>query len=186
MFDLKLSLEKYIPFDSQEQADKKAILTFLKETEKNSFSRENKAGHVTAGAFVASKDGQILLNHHKKTDMWLQFGGHSDGNPDSFEVAKREVFEEAGISDFLVAEPNIFDVSVQEISANEKKQEPSHLHYDINFLFISKNKDFKVSNESTEIKWVSIKEAKKLISPDDIPSVRMLKKFETLLENKKI
>lgn len=32
--------------------------------------------------------------------MWFQFGGYCDGETDCFNVAKREVKEEAGIKDF--------------------------------------------------------------------------------------
>jgi len=31
--------------------------------------------------------------------MWLQFGGHADGNPDMLSVAKREAEEESGLKD---------------------------------------------------------------------------------------
>ena len=40
-----------------------------------------------------------------------------------------------------------------------------------------------MSNESTEIKWVSIKEAKKLINKEDKAMTRMLKKYENYLKS---
>ncbi len=183
-FDLLKKLENYVPFDKDETESKKAIIHFLK-TSTNCYDRSNKQGHVTAGAFVCDTNGNILLNHHVFTGMWFQFGGHSDGNSNSFEVAKREVFEECGISDFVFAEPEIFDASHQQIDARPEKQEPEHIHYDINFLFITNNQNFKISNESSDIKWVSLDEAKTLVSPEDIPMQRMLKKFEKKLKENK-
>lgn len=182
MFDLVAKLEKYKSYDGDEENSRKQIIEFLRNNE-NAFSRENKAGHVTAGAFVCDETGNILLNHHKKADMWFQFGGHSDGESDSFAVAKREVYEECGICEFEEAKPEIFDVSVQEISFNEAKNEPMHLHYDINFLFITKDKNFTISGESSEIKWVTLSQAKELVSEDDIPMQRMMKKYEEMINN---
>ena len=72
---------------------------FLK-TDNNCFSRTNLKGHITAGALVIDKKGNVLLNHHKILDMWLLFGGHSDGEANSLNVAKREVMEESGITEF--------------------------------------------------------------------------------------
>ena len=48
---------------------------------------------------------------------------------------------------------------------------------------IVKNAKFEMSNESTEIKWVSIKEAKNLINKEDKAMTRMLKKYENYLKS---
>ena len=128
---------------------------------------------------------KILLNHHKVTDMWFQFGGHSDKNSNSYEVAKREVFEESGISDFVEASEKSFDADHHVIVDRPDKNEPSHYHYDINFLFVTDSDYFKLSNESSGAKWVTLEEAKQLISPDDISMKRMLAKYELYLKNKK-
>ena len=45
-------------------------------------------------------------------------------------------------------------------------------------MFLVKDKSFEISNESTEIKWVSIEEAKNLINKEDKAMQRMLKKYE--------
>ena len=135
-------------------------------------------GHVTAGGLVVDGKGNVLLNHHKKTGMWFQFGGHSDGDTNRINVARREISEEAGIFDCKLISNDIFDVDIQQIAYSAKKNEPEHFHYDINFLFLVKNKSFEISNESTEIKWVSIEEAKNLINKDDKAMQRMLAKYE--------
>ena len=177
MFSLLEELKKYKPFDKREKEDLNKTLHFL-ENNSNCYDRSNKVGHITAGAFICDKGGNILLNHHKKSGMWFQFGGHSDGDTNCINVARREISEEAGIFDCKLISNNIFDVDVQQIAYSIKKNEPEHFHYDINFLFLVKDKSFEISNESTEIKWVSIEEAKNLINKEDKAMQRMLKKYE--------
>ena len=182
MLSLDQSLRKYTPYDKKESEDVETIISFL-ENNQNCYSRTNLKGHITAGAFVCDNEGNILLNHHGITDMWFQFGGHCDGEEDVLNVAKREVEEESGIKDFTLGETQIFDVAVNEVAFNERKNEPEHFHYDINFLFVVNNHDFKISEESFDIKWVSINEALKLVDPNDYAMLRMIKKYEEYLTN---
>ena len=42
--------------------------------------------------------------------MWLQLGGHSEGEVDLFTVALREAQEESGISNFTPLSNQIFDL----------------------------------------------------------------------------
>ena len=176
-FNLVQELEKYKPLDEQEKENVKKVLEFLANNT-NCYDRSNLKGHITAGGLVVDGKGNVLLNHHKKTGMWFQFGGHSDGDANCINVARREISEEAGIFDCKLISNDIFDVDVQQIAYSTKKNEPEHFHYDINFLFLVKDKSFEISNESTEIKWVSIEEAKNLINKEDKAMQRMLKKYE--------
>lgn len=180
MFDLISELKTYNPMDKVEENNAKKVLEFFKNNT-NCFDRSNLKGHITAGGLVVDMEGNVLLNHHKKTGMWFQFGGHSDGEEDSLNVARREIQEEAGLENLQLISNKIFDVDVQKINYSAKKNEPEHYHYDINFLFGTNNMNFKVSNESTEIKWVTIEEAKNLINKDDQAMKRMLKKYERLI-----
>ena len=184
MFNLKKQLKNYEPYDEKEKFSVQKTIEFLN-SNSNCYSRTNLEGHITAGGFVCHEDGRILLNHHKITDMWFQFGGHSDGNENSFEVAKREIFEESGINTFVLSSENIFDVNHEHIDARPSKNEPEHYHYDINFFFVTNQDHFKISDESSGIKWVSLDEAKKLVSVEDHGMQRMLKKYEKYLKNRK-
>ncbi len=180
MFKLLDELKNYKPYDNKEQEDLTKIISFL-ECNTNCYDRSNLDGHVTAGAFVCDKQGNILLNHHKKSGMWFQFGGHSDGEENSLNVAKREIQEEAGITHFKLGKDSIFDVAVMKIPYSSKKKEPEHLHYDINFLFIVDNYDYETSNESMEIKWVTIDEALNLVDKNDFSMQRMIKKYKRFI-----
>lgn len=181
MFNLIDELNDFIPMNKTEESNVKKVLDFLNNNQ-NCYDRSNLKGHITAGGLVVDMEGKVLLNHHKKTGMWFQFGGHSDGESNSLNVAMREIEEEAGLKNLQLISNKIFDVDVQKIDYSAKKNEPEHYHYDINFLFYTENKNFKVSNESSEIKWVAIEEAKGLIDKDDEAMKRMLAKYERIMK----
>ena len=72
----------------------------------------------------------------------------------------------------------IFDVDVHLIPEDKAKNEPAHYHYDIRFLFIAENKEFKISDESKCIRWLSYKEARTYVNE---PSMfRMLDKVSKM------
>lgn len=181
-FNLLKELKTYKPYNELERQNVNKVLSFL-ENNHNCYDRSNLDGHITAGGLICSKDGLLLLNHHKIADMWFQFGGHSDGDSNSLNVAAREILEECGLSDLTLLSNIIYDVDVQEIDFNKKKNEPKHFHYDINFLFLTNSTDCHVSSESLEIKWVTLNQAKQLVSPSDLGIQRMLDKFEKLYHN---
>ena len=148
-------LNKFQSFDSQESVAVKRTVAFLKD-EPRAFERECLNGHLTASAYVVDESGQyLLLTHHLKLDKWVQLGGHCDGEEDVLAVAKREVSEEAGLTDY-VAREDIFDVDVHDIP--EYKGVPPHLHYDIRYLFTARksSKLLRQRNESKKLKWVPI------------------------------
>lgn len=180
MFNLIDELNDFIPMDKTEESNVKKVLDFLNNNT-NCFDRSNLKGHITAGGLVVDMKGNILLNHHKKTGLWCQFGGHSDGESDSLNVAKREIEEESGLKNLQLISNKIFDVDVQTIDYSAKKNEPEHYHYDINFLFHTNDKNYTVSNESIDIKWVTIEEAKELINKDDQAMQRMIEKYERII-----
>ena len=68
------------------------------------FERSCVPGHVTGSAWLVSHDrSRFLLTHHRKLGRWLQLGGHSDGDPDTAQVALREAREESGIAALTLA-----------------------------------------------------------------------------------
>ncbi len=168
-FDLRKALSEFIPSDQSEAESLEKIKKLIADDKNGDcFRRTRLAGHIVAGALVVDKKGNVLLNHHKALNKWLHFGGHSDGEEDSLNVAKREVFEESGIAKFDDAGGKIMDVDVHIIPENPKKKEPEHLHYDIRFLFIVDDKKFKISDESSEIAWMPISKARKLVPSDSM------------------
>ncbi len=182
MFNLNEELKQYVPFDNDEKQSKELMLKFLSNGD-NNFDRSNLYGHVTAGALVVNKSGKILLNHHKFLNLWLSFGGHCDGENDCLNVARREVEEESGFKDCQLISNGIFDISVNKIPFNAKKNEPEHYHYNIDFLFLVDDDKFKMSDESTNLRWVTIEQAKQLTSGVEDESYSMpreITKFEQI------
>lgn len=182
--DVIKEIEKFLPFCEVEKECKERALEYLKSECGNPFVRDNFNGHFTSGALVVSSDNMILLNHHKKSGMWFQFGGHCDGDTDLLNSAKREVFEECGLKDLVSLVDGIFNIDIQKIPNNETKGEGEHLHYDINYLLLTKSKEFVISNESLSIKWCTIDEARSLIDKSDIGTLRMIDKFEKMVKEK--
>lgn len=118
------------------------------------FGRERLAGHFTASAWLVSADGnRLLMTHHRKLGMWLQLGGHADGERDLVAVALKEAEEESGLSGLRV-EPAIFDLDRHWIP--EHKGVPGHWHYDLRFVVHAEGEDFVVSDESHDLAWREI------------------------------
>lgn len=130
-------LERYAADHPGEDATTRRIRALL-EHEPRCFERDCYApGHVTASAWIVSRERRsVLLTHHRKLDRWLQLGGHTDGEVDVLAAALREAREESGIERFTVMPPGelpvILDVDVHLIPA--RPGEPAHEHHDIRFL----------------------------------------------------
>ncbi len=117
------------------------------------FERSLLPGHITASAWIVSRDRtRFLLTHHRKLERWLQLGGHADGDPDVFAVALREAREESGLHDFERLTDLPIDVDVHRIPA--RPGEPAHEHHDIRFLLAAgSDEEVIVSDESHALVW---------------------------------
>jgi len=147
------------------------------------FLRSCRDGHVTGSAWILSSDRtQFLLTHHRKLGLWLQLGGHADGDPDPAAVALREAREESGMRDFalavLGAEPAPFDVDVHRIPAT--RDDPAHLHFDLRYLFVAApGQSLEVSGESHDLRWFPCARALEVL--DDESLLRMARKASAWL-----
>lgn len=126
-------------------------------TEPDAFARELAVGHFTGSAWLVSADGRrVLLTHHRKLGLWLQLGGHADGDSDLVRVALREAEEESGLSGLSI-EPEIFDLDRHRIPA--RGADPEHWHYDVRFVVrAGADEEFVVSQESHALAWREIAE----------------------------
>lgn len=134
-----------------QQAVADAFIALLGDAE-DPFERTRLAGHFTASALVVSGDGQrTLLTHHRKLGLWLQPGGHADGDRDLARVALRETEEETGLVGVTV-QPGVFDLDRHWIP--EHKGVPAHWHYDVRFVMrAGADETFAVSEESHALAW---------------------------------
>ena len=121
------------------------------------FERTRLTGHFTASALVVSGDGaRTLLTHHRKLGLWLQPGGHADGDRDLARVALRETEEETGLLGVTVL-PGIFDLDRHWIP--EHTGVPGHWHYDVRHVVqAGDDGTCVVSAESHALAWVPLVE----------------------------
>ena len=147
-------LDKYHPTDLHEQKCKKQIVDFIT-TYEDCFERSLLIGHITCSGWLLNKEKtKALLMHHTKLNIWVQLGGHCDGESDVFSVAKKELQEESGIIGIEKIYSEIFDIDVHTVPA--RPNEPEHIHYDIRFLFKVTSKEKIIQNkESKELRWIS-------------------------------
>jgi 8-oxo-dGTP pyrophosphatase MutT (NUDIX family) len=120
------------------------------------FERSHGVGHFTGSAWVVSADGaRVLLTHHAKLNLWLQPGGHADGDRDLARVALREAREETGVAGLQLEDGVIFDLDRHAIPA--RKAEPEHWHYDVRYVVrAGADERFVVSAESHALAWREI------------------------------
>lgn len=173
-FKLRQLLNAYHPASSYEQQIKERMHLFMDQYP-NCFERSLEIGHFTASAWLLDKAGtHVLLMHHAKLDMWVQLGGHCDGNSNVLEVALQEAQEESGINGIEPVLAEIFDIDIHKVP--EYNGIPAHEHYDVRFLLrVNSDEQIAQNSESKELRWIP---AEKDQLPTDEPSVvRMFDKW---------
>ncbi len=125
-------------------------------------------GHVTGSAWIVdSHRKHTLLTHHKKLDMWVQLGGHADGESDILSVAFREAKEESGLTNIVPVSESIFDIDIHLIPKNPVM--PEHYHYDVRFLFeADMNEKVAVSDESHDVAWFSVDDLQQVTDEESV------------------
>lgn len=124
----------------------------------NCFDRTLTAGHVTGSSWVLNPARtHVLMLHHRKLNLWLQPGGHADGDADITQVVLKETAEESGvdIENLILVSEDIFDVDVHTVHAS--RYDPRHEHFDIRFLVeIDDRLPIPGNEESHEIGWIAL------------------------------
>ena len=139
------------------------------------FERSLQIGHITGAAWIVNPThDSVLLTHHRKLNIWVQLGGHADGNTDALAVAMQEAHEESGLDHLSPISPEIFDLDVHTIPA--RKSDPEHLHYDVRFAVQhSGDGQFTVSEESHDLAWVAIADLESVTREESM--LRMAQKW---------
>lgn len=167
---LRRLLEDFVPANEREHGHHARILQLIERTQAP-FSREQYLpGHVTASAFVTTPDRTaLLLILHSKLHLWLQPGGHVDADdPDVLASARREVLEEVGLSELELVGPGLFDVDVHEIPA--RKDQPAHEHFDVRFLFTTREREARAGSDAKAARWVPVSELLRGAADSPYPS----------------
>lgn len=147
-------LEAYAVRHPEESATVSAFQSFVR-AEPNCFERSLLIGHITGSGWIVDASGtRTLLTHHRKLNVWLQPGGHADGDSDVLAVAMKECCEETGLDELAPVSTAIFDLDIHPIPA--RGEVPSHLHYDVRFLIRdSGDGHYTVTEESHDLAWVA-------------------------------
>jgi 8-oxo-dGTP pyrophosphatase MutT (NUDIX family) len=157
-------LEEYRPPGPPERRHLEQMQQLLS-GEGDPFARDHfQPGHFTASAIVLDPDREaIVLVHHATLNRWLQPGGHFEaGDEGPIAAARREVYEETGLSDLELVDPRsgLFDVDVHSIPA--RGAEPQHLHHDLRLLFVARNRELRPGHEVRAARWVELAEVERL------------------------
>ena len=133
--------------------------------------RETLCGHITGSCLIVTPDlKRVLLTHHRKLNLWLQLGGHADGNANIAEVAYREGIEESGLAKLkfvdianllgISAPADLMPLDIDFHKIPQRKTEPEHIHYDIRYLLCAEDPEsIVISDESNQLKWFTFAEA---------------------------
>jgi 8-oxo-dGTP pyrophosphatase MutT (NUDIX family) len=160
---LQQDIERYKPFNEQEERDKALILHALK-TEKDIFTRDNALAHMTASAWVINpQHDKALMVYHNIYKSWSWLGGHADGDENLLDVAIREVKEESGVVDVKPLSSAIFSLEVLTVDGHIKKGHyvSSHLHLNVTYLLEVDDQDplFIKPDENSGVRWFSLEGA---------------------------
>ena len=158
--ELKENIEKYTPYNEQEDVDRKIMLKYINDFE-DVLTRQNEYGHFTSSAFVLNKERtKILMIYHKIYNSWAWTGGHSDGDSNLLYVAIKEAKEETGIKNVVPITENIYSLELINVEGHEKrgKYVGSHIHLNVTYLLEADEKEEThiKEDENSGVKWVSI------------------------------
>lgn len=170
---LENELRRYKPSNPLEEFYKEQML-YLLEYSPDCFDRSCPIGHFTASALILNKTRKkVLLLKHRKLQLWLQPGGHCDGDKNTLRVALREVYEETGLTNCHLLKQDIFDIDMHMIPPF--KDQKTHYHFDIRYILHHQGEDncLQANNESEQLHWFDISER---LPTQDRSVLKMIKK----------
>ena len=161
--DIIKELKAFQPWNEQEERDVQEILRRL-ESGEELYTRDNRAAHLTASAWVVSPDRrQILMAYHNIYNSWSWLGGHADGERNLLAVALSEVREESGVRTVRPLSEDIFSVEILTVDGHEKKGEyvSSHLHLNVTYLLEADPAESvrRKEDENSSVGWFGREEA---------------------------
>lgn len=141
---------------------------FLLSTGPAALSKAAGPDHFTASCVVfdfAAGDRRVLLQRHRKTGRWMQFGGHVEAADRSFAAAAaRELTEEAGLRSWRWFSPVPVSVTSYPLSVQHGG---CTRHRDVLFAAdVSDSEAVSVSPESSALSWFSLDALPDQMMPD--------------------
>jgi len=169
-------LSEYLERFPEEEKVVSRVETFVRENSA-CFERSLTSGHITGSSWIVDLNrSHALFSHHKKLNMWLQLGGHADGDPDVFRVALKEAEEESGLKRIMPLSHQIFDIDVHLVPDGGS----GHYHYDIRFIFeADRQEKLVVSDESHSLAWTELDTIEEVVTEPSI--LRMYSKAKGII-----
>ena len=139
--ELKQNLENYIPYNEQEEVDKRIMLKYIEDFD-DVLTRDNEYGHFTSAAFILNKQRtKILMIYHN---------------------IYKEAKEETGLKSVIPILDNIYSLEILTVNGHFKrgKYVGSHVHLNITYLLEADEKEeIRIKeDENSGVKWISIDE----------------------------
>ncbi|MBO5143228.1 MAG: NUDIX hydrolase [Clostridia bacterium] len=172
---LKEQINKYIPYNEQEEMDKTLMLEFIDKNE-NCLTRESRAGHFTASNWIVNKDRtKVLMIYHNIYKSWAWTGGHADGDENLLHVALKEAEEESNLKNLKPLVDGIFSLESLTVDGHVKrgKYVSSHLHLNCSFLFeADEQEELKIKeDENSGVKWLDIDKVIDLVREENMKPI---------------
>lgn len=160
--ELKDKIEKFKPYNEQEEVEKNIILKYF-DIFDDVLTRQNEIGHFTSSSFILNKERtKMLIIYHKIYNSWGWTGGHSDGDSDLLYVAMKEAKEETGIKHVQPILNDIYSLEIINVDGHEKrgKYVGSHAHLNVTYLLEADEKEeiHIKEDENSGVKWVKIED----------------------------
>lgn len=165
---MKQAIERYIPYNKQEQKDKQVMLKYMN-TFDDIYTRDNEFGHFTAFSWVVNKEKtKVLMIYHNIYKSWAWTGGHAEGETDLLGTAIRELKEETGVKNVKVLKDDIFSLEIICVNGHVKKGKyvSSHVHLNLTYLLeVDENEVLQIKqDENSGVKWINIDEIQNVVS----------------------
>lgn len=166
--DLKEQIEKYIPYNEQEEKDKNTMLKYIN-TFDDVLTRNNEFGHFTASSWVVNKEKtKVLMIYHNIYKSWAWTGGHADGESDLLSTAIRELKEETGVKNVRIINNDIFSLEIICVNGHVKKGKyvSSHVHLNLTYLLeVDENEMLRTKeDENSGVEWINIEDLEKVVT----------------------
>lgn len=164
-------IERFVPFNYQEEKDKEIILKFINDFD-NIYTRDNEYAHITVACWVVNKERtKVLMCYHKIYDSWSWTGGHADGDEDLVHVACKELEEETGLKNYKLVSEEFIGLENASVDGHIKrgKYVSTHCHLNFTYLFEADENEtlIKKEDENEGLKWIPTNEVEKEVSPHE-------------------
>lgn len=182
--DIFQSVKAYQPYNLEEEKEKQIVLQLCEKDKEQLLFRSSHLAHATATAMVFNeKKDKVLMIKHNIFDTWACVGGHADGQPDLFQVAKKELKEETGVFEAKPISQEILSLDILLVAGHYKRGEyvPNHLHINATFAFIAKE-DVKLTikeDENSDVAWIPVEEIDSFCQEEEFVKVykKIIKKI---------